>query len=401
MGPQIPGANAFNAIGRYRLFIENFPGIAFQVTPDFKPIFVHGAIEEITGYKPDHFLSKSFTIDKFIYPSDLKTFREALNNIRSGGSLVPHWEFRIVRGNGEVRWVKTRLTKVFSEKKEEGIFQGVIYDITEQKKTDEELKLTREKWRSLAENAPDTIMIIDKSGTVEYVNRAFAGMGVPQLIGENIYDLIQPLYRDKAKRMIDEVFNLAAFSGNFECRVSSSDGDLWYSTRVGPIRCDGRTDAVTLFFMDITGLKNAHKELEEKKAALENKNITLREILGQMEQEKKQIMDNVISNAENALLPVVKRLKFKGESRRYVELLEKSIEDLTSSFGKKIGSKRLKLTPKEIEIANMIRSGLASKEIAKLLNISLHTVEKHRLNIREKLGIVDKEINLTTYLQTL
>jgi len=143
------------------------------------------------------------------------------------------------------------------------------------------------------------------------------------------------------------------------------------------------------------------KTLQEQKIVLEQKNIALNEILGQIELEKKQIQNNVIANAENLLLPIIQKLKLKGESCRYVLLLQKNLEALTSSFGVKLSDKKTRLSAREIEVCNMIKHSFTSKEIAALLNVSLRTVEKHRINIRTKLGITNKEINLSSYLQTL
>ena len=61
----------------------------------------------------------------------------------------------------------------------------------------------------------------------------------------------------------------------------------------------------------------------------------------------------------------------------------------------------LKLTPREIEISNMVKNGFTNKEIARVLCLSLLTVEKHRQYIRKKLGITKRTINLCSYLQQL
>jgi PAS domain S-box-containing protein len=151
---------------------------------------------------------------------------------------------------------------------------------------------------------------------------------------------------------------------------------------------------------DITERKKTERLLQEQKKTLEQKNIALSEILGQIEIEKKQIKDNVIANAEKLLLPIIQKLRLKGESRKYVQLLRKNLQELTSSFGKKLTEKESKLTSREIEICNMIKNGITSKEIANLLNISLGTTEKHRNNIRKKLDIVNKDINLSSVLKT-
>jgi len=72
---------------------------------------------------------------------------------------------------------------------------------------------------------------------------------------------------------------------------------------------------------------------------------------------------------------------------------------LTSSFGSKITKKSFNLTPREIEVSNLVKGGLTSKDISNLLNISYRTIEKHRRNIRQKLGISNKRINLTSFLR--
>ncbi len=129
--------------------------------------------------------------------------------------------------------------------------------------------------------------------------------------------------------------------------------------------------------------KQAEELLHVQKKALEQKNIALSEILGQVELEKKQIKDNVLANAENLLLPIIQKLRLTGESRKYVQLLRENLQELTSSFGTRLTEREAKLTSREVEICNMIKNGLSSKEIANLLNTSLRTAEKHRANIRK------------------
>ena len=146
-------------------------------------------------------------------------------------------------------------------------------------------------------------------------------------------------------------------------------------------------------------LKDSELQLREQKKSLEQKNIALKEILAQIEIEKKGIKDNVADNVEKLLLPILRKLRLKGESVKYIDLLKKNLEDLASAFGSKISEKSYRLSPREIEICGMIRNGLTSKEISSLLYISLQTVEKHRAKIRNKLGISNTNYNLFSYLQ--
>jgi len=142
--------------------------------------------------------------------------------------------------------------------------------------------------------------------------------------------------------------------------------------------------------------------LEAEKKRLEEKNIAFRETVGAVEAEKNRMRDEVTVNVNKMVLPIVRRLKLKGgAAREQLDLLEKSLGTLVSSFGRRLTEASLKLTPKEMEVANMVKAGLSTKEISGLLNASMQTVDKHRNNIRRKLGLANKSVNLVTYLQSL
>ena len=150
-------------------------------------------------------------------------------------------------------------------------------------------------------------------------------------------------------------------------------------------------------------LAESRRKLKEQNLQLKEKNIALREVMGQVMEEKDGLETRILANVENMLLPLLKKLENKGSEidREYIGLLEKNIRQLTSSFGTRISQASNKLTPRENEICNMIRSGLSSKEIAKMLNLSHRSVETYRNHIRKKLGITNKKVNLATYLSNL
>ena len=61
-------------------------------------------------------------------------------------------------------------------------------------------------------------------------------------------------------------------------------------------------------------------------------------------------------------------------------------------------SKLSKLSPAEIQVANFVKMGKITREIADLLNLSTKTIDCHRDSIRRKMGINNRKINLRSYL---
>ncbi|MDT8272770.1 MAG: PAS domain S-box protein [Desulfomonilia bacterium] len=151
-------------------------------------------------------------------------------------------------------------------------------------------------------------------------------------------------------------------------------------------------------------LLQTEEALRLKSINLEEVNTALKVLLKRGEQEKDELEEKVLSNIKELALPYVEKLRSTGLSDRqatYVELLESTLNDIVSPFLRKLSSHYLNFTPTEIQVANLIREGKATKEIATLLTISRRAVEFHRNNIRDKLGLKNKRANLRSYLMTL
>ena len=88
-------------------------------------------------------------------------------------------------------------------------------------------------------------------------------------------------------------------------------------------------------------------------------------------------------------------------ARTAADLIESSLRDLLSPAVTTLSSAFINLTPMEIQIAKLISQGKRTKEIAQLLALSAKTIEYHRENLREKLGLKNKRINLQSYLNSL
>jgi len=145
--------------------------------------------------------------------------------------------------------------------------------------------------------------------------------------------------------------------------------------------------------------------LQVQKKNLEIKNIALKEVLALIELEKKELGENIQATIEKTVLPLLKRLHLvdwaSSMRHKYIEMIENDLENLASSFTRHITDKTLNLSPREVEVCSMIKNGFTNKVMSEALHISILTVERHRHNIRKKLGIANKKVNLTTYLRDM
>jgi len=149
-------------------------------------------------------------------------------------------------------------------------------------------------------------------------------------------------------------------------------------------------------------LQESNSQLLMERKALKESNAALRAVLARIEEEKKEIYIDVQENADKILLPILHALAFHlpKTKRQYAEILRSNIEDITSPFVSHLSKRHLSLTSTEVNICNMIRSGLQTKEIAQIRGVSVGTINRHREHIRSKLKITNSDINLMTYLQS-
>lgn len=123
-------------------------------------------------------------------------------------------------------------------------------------------------------------------------------------------------------------------------------------------------------------------------------------MIAHVERERDQVRQDIRRRLETIVGPLLDQVRsqLQGVQRKYLDLIRKSLDEISEPILKTSRSINERLTPKELQICNMIKNGMSVKEIAKLLNLSPRTVDKHRENIRKKLGLTSRKINLTSHL---
>lgn len=149
-------------------------------------------------------------------------------------------------------------------------------------------------------------------------------------------------------------------------------------------------------------LQEINKQLIVERQSLREANAALKVVLTRIEEEKTKIHRDIQANVEKVLMPILYALLIEVPEvqKKYVELLRDNLIEISSPFVNQLTQKFQSLTPTEIEICNMIRKGLRSKEIAQIRSVSSATISRHRERIRHKLGLANSNVNLTTFLQT-
>lgn len=149
-------------------------------------------------------------------------------------------------------------------------------------------------------------------------------------------------------------------------------------------------------------LVDAHRSLRAQHQLLQERNITLRTVLSGLEEEKREIRAAILANIQKVIMPIVFELELAvtGRQRSYVTLLRQSLQEIASPFLTSLSRDHVELTPVEVAISAMIRNGMSTKDIANLRCITPATVRRHRENVRKKLGLTNRQVNLVTYLQS-
>ena len=145
------------------------------------------------------------------------------------------------------------------------------------------------------------------------------------------------------------------------------------------------------------------QELEIKTINLEEINTALRVLLNSRDEDRGEFEERVVLNIKELIMPYIDKIKkIKLDSRQldYVNILESNLNDIVSPFSRRLSSIHLKLTPTEIRVANLIKEGKTTKEIAEIMNLAKRTIDSYRENIRKKLSLKNRKTNLRTLLLT-
>ena len=253
----------------YRNFLQNFEGIAFHGDLDFNFTFIQGSFEQITGYKPEEILSGTLKWNQIMILQDKEKNIKMLNQIRDIPNTQFQYEFQIKCRDNTIKWIKEIVRNISDESGRPFMVQGAMYDITEQKKFDEILKESEEKFRTITEQSLMGIMIM-QDGEVKYVNRAFEkinGYSVQEMMDWPQNEFINIVHPDDVKFVIEQAKKKQSGSDDavthYQSRIISKSGKAkWVESFSKSFIYNGRfADFITI--IDINDRKIAEQSLKE------------------------------------------------------------------------------------------------------------------------------------------
>jgi len=277
---------------------------------------------------------------------------------------------------------------------------------------------------------PDAAFVIDREGKVIAWNHAIEKMtGVPkeQVLGKGEHFYAIPFYGKPVPMLIDlvltpgselfESYDFVDWQGNTlvaeRCRENlfKTNGTHLRGAASSLFDREGNVIGAVETIRDITDRKRLErllmqreKDLNVNASQLRETDITLKVLLRAREDDQNNFEKRIQSNLKQMVFPCLNKLKktrLDQKQKTYVDILESTLQEIFSPFVSTLKSKIQDLTPTETHVANLIKNGKTSKKIAEILNVAEKTIEIHRYNIRMKLGITNKKINLRSNLLSL
>ena len=249
-----------NSEEKYHAIFNSFYDVYYRTNKEGKIVLISPSCKTQAGYDPEEVVGNPVTM-YWLRPEDQRTVLREL--IRSG--IVNDYELSLRRKDGSI--IDASLSSKFvldSDGKRIGV-EGVLRNITERKRAEEELKRSEEKYRELVESINELIYSIDASYKIIYVSpivEDLLGYRSEELLGKSFDFMVYPDDLIRMKTNLKRV--LAGNLESNEYRIVTKSGSVkWFRTSSKPVFDGDRICGVHGLLIDITQQRQAQAALKE------------------------------------------------------------------------------------------------------------------------------------------
>jgi len=243
---------------KYRSIFENALEGFFQSTPEGRFISVNPAFARMLGYaSPEELISSIFDIAQqyYVNPEDRRLFMQLLEKDGS----VEHFEFRIRCKDGSQIWVSNSTRAIYNPKGKIVRYEGNVNNITLRKQSEDALRESNEKYRSMMEAMKDPVYICSPDFRVEYMNPAMTRRTGRDATGEKCFKAINDLDEKCPWCIHNEVQQHKSFESDI---VSPLDDHSYHVSHSPIIHEDGSISKMTVY-RDTTDFKKMKTQLQQ------------------------------------------------------------------------------------------------------------------------------------------
>ncbi|MDA8125681.1 MAG: PAS domain S-box protein [Deltaproteobacteria bacterium] len=354
------------------------------------------------------------------FPSLLASYKKGMRSI----IIAPLISRDIVIGDINFRSTKTkayterhiRLAERIGDQIAGVIANAQLFD--KLKKTESSLRESETRFRAIFDQAAVGVAEVELStGRYLNVNRRLCeilGMTQEEILATTFLAVTYPEDRHSHDDQLALMVAGKIEALTLEKRFVRKDGTvIWVKVTASPLWKPGEKPERDISIIeDITEHKQADEALKSNLDQLESRvrkrtieleeiNTALRVLLKKGEMDQKKVAESIQGNINELVMPFLHRLKknqSKTENVAYLNILETNLNQIASPFISQLSATYRNLTPKEIQIAELIKQGKSSKEIAECFGLSVGTVTTHRNNIRKKMRLNSKSANLRSHL---
>jgi PAS domain S-box-containing protein/putative nucleotidyltransferase with HDIG domain len=264
MGKQVEESQRENA-EKYRDIIENIHDGCFEVDLAGNFTFYNDSVCRVLGYTKAELggmNSRQFT-DK----DDVKKVFQAYNKVYKTGKPLKAFAWRIKKKDGSIRYIEGSISLRRDSSGKPIGFLGIANDITERIRAEEKLRAEEQRFRTLAEQSSDIILVVSNKGIILYENPAvdrILGLKREERVGKSVFENLHP----DDLNLVTNAFNTLigdknALAQKDEIRIRHSDGN-WRTCEVvaSNLTQNDVVEAIIINLRDITERKQAEDALE-------------------------------------------------------------------------------------------------------------------------------------------